>query len=47
MNLYKKFKELNLDTSCLGLIPGSETSDYFCTPLGAKVIGWEGVDGIH
>lgn len=47
MNLYKKFKELNLDTSCLGLIPGSETSEYFCTPLGAKVIGWEGVDGIH
>lgn len=47
MNLYKKYKELNIDTSCLGLIPGSETSEYFCTPLGAKVIGWEGVDGIH
>lgn len=47
MNFYKKYKELNLDTSCLGLIPGIETSEYFCTPLGAKVIGWEGVDGIH
>ena len=22
------------------------TSDYFCTPQGAKIIGWAGVDGI-
>lgn len=47
MTLYKKFKRLGIDFSQLGLEPGDTRSDYFCTPKGAEVIGWAGVDGIH
>ena len=47
MTLYEKFKKLHIDLSSLGLERGDSRSDYFCTPKGAKVIGWEGVDGIH
>lgn len=47
MTAYKKFKELNIAFSRLGLEPGDTHSDYICTPKGAKVIGWAGVDGIH
>lgn len=47
MTDYEKFQALELDRSWLGLEPGEEHSDYFCTPLGARVIGWAGVDGIH
>ena len=47
MTLYEKFKNLHIDFSSLGLEQGGSRSDYFCTPKGAKVIGWEGVDGIH
>lgn len=47
MTLHEKFKKLNIDFSQLGLEPGDTRSDYFCTPRGASVIGWAGVDGIH
>lgn len=47
MTLYEQYKRLDIDFSWLGLEPGSSRSDYFCTPVGAEVIGWEGVDGIH
>ena len=33
--------------SRLGLKQGGSRRDSFCTPKGAKVISWEGVDGIH
>lgn len=36
-----------LDLSALGLTPGEDSSGYFCTPEGAEVLGWTGVDGIH
>ncbi|MBU5625815.1 sodium ion-translocating decarboxylase subunit beta [Oscillibacter sp. MSJ-2] len=36
-----------IDLSPLGLEAGSEESGYFCTPKGARIIGWAGVDGIH
>lgn len=45
--MYKKFCKLNLNLSAVGLIPGDTKGGYFCTPKGAKVIGWAGVDGIH
>ncbi len=45
--MYKRFCELNLNLSAVGLIPGDTKGGYFCTPKGAKVIGWAGVDGIH
>ena len=47
MSTYQKLKQLNLDLSPIGLGLGSERSDYVATPKGAKVIGWEGMDGVH
>lgn len=47
MTLYEKFKKLDIDFSQLSLEQSDIRSDYFCTPNGAEVIGWTGVDGIH
>ena len=47
MTSYERFRALNLDTAPLGFEQGSEEGGYFCTPVGAKVFGWAGVDGIH
>ena len=44
--LYKKYLELDIDTSLFNLEKG-DYPEYFCTPVGAEVIGWEGIDGIH
>lgn len=45
MALYEKYKKLNIDGSQIGLERGSEIEGYFCTPKGARVIGWD--NGIH
>ncbi len=45
--LYQKFKNLPVKFSAIGLEQTPATSDYFCTPKGANIIGWAGVDGIH
>lgn len=42
--LYEKYKNLKIDGSWIGLEPGEETP-WFCTPIGAKIIGWD--NGIH
>lgn len=47
IKLYEKYRKLDIDASLIELQVGDPTSDYFCTPKGAKVIGWAGVDGIH
>lgn len=47
MKLYEKFRGLNIDFSRLGLERDDARGGYFCTPVGAEIIGWEGVDGIH
>lgn len=47
MTLYEQFKELDINFSQLGMGPDDTRGGYFCTPVGADVIGWEGVDGIH
>ena len=47
MKALKHYLNSDLDLSILGLSRGSEEGGYFCTPLGARVIGWAGVDGIH
>lgn len=47
MTLYERYQQLPIDFSQLGLGRGSTQSDYFCTPIGAEIVGWEGVDGIH
>jgi len=45
--LYQKFKQLPINFSAIGLEQGAAAGDYFCTPKGAEIIGWAGVDGIH
>jgi len=46
-SLYQKFRKLPINFSTIGLEQEPATSDYFCTPKGAEIIGWAGVDGIH
>lgn len=46
MTVYEKFWNLDIDFSLIGLEKGDEEGGYFCTPIGAKVIGWE-CEGIH
>ena len=47
MTVYEQYKKLKLDTSWIGLEKGPARGGYFCTPIGAKVFGWEGCGGIH
>ena len=47
MTLYEKYCRLDLNLSRLGLERGDNQGGYFCDPVGAQVIGWAGVDGIH
>ena len=47
MNLYEQYIKNKFDLSAFGIERGEKRSDYFCTPMGAKIIGWTGVDGIH
>ena len=44
---YLKFLKYGIDLAPLGLEQRAGDETYFCTPKGAKVIGWAGVDGIH
>lgn len=44
---YLKFLKYGIDLAPLGLERSTGDETYFCTPKGAKVIGWAGVDGIH
>lgn len=46
-DVYQTYIDADIDASCIGLGRGRSGSAYFCTPKGAKVIGWAGVDGIH
>lgn len=45
--MYKKYLELNINGYHIGLEQRENENRYFCTPRGAKIIGWAGVDGIH
>lgn len=47
MITYNKFKRLNIDIRPLGIEQRDNEDRYFCTPKGATIIGWAGVDGIH
>ena len=47
MNVFHAYQKLPIDFSVIGLEPRSESGGYFCTPKGAKVFGWPGVDGVH
>lgn len=41
----QQLKRLGRYGAAIGLEPGEETADYFCTPVGAAVLGWD--NGIH
>ncbi|SHI16332.1 hypothetical protein SAMN02745823_02918 [Sporobacter termitidis DSM 10068] len=45
--IYQEYLKLNIDGSLIGLERGADENNYFCTPEGAGIIGWAGVDGIH
>ena len=47
MNYLNSYLRSKLDLSHIGLHRGEKESNYFCTPVLSKVIGWAGVDGIH
>ncbi len=45
---YQKFLRLGIGLAPLGVARGGEGDcAYFCTPKGASILGWAGVDGIH
>lgn len=44
---YKRFLKTGIDLSPLGVEQRTDSAAYFCTPKGASIIGWAGVDGIH
>ena len=47
MNYLNSYLRSKLDLSHIGHMRGEKESNYFCTPVLSKVIGWAGVDGIH
>ena len=44
---YRDFVKQGIDLAPLEVAPGNWDETYFCTPRGARMIGWAGVDGIH
>ncbi len=44
---YKSFLSAGIDLAPLGWELRNDYAPYFCTPRGAKILGWAGVDGIH
>ena len=47
MKTYQTFLQLGIRLTSLGIEIRDDAAVYFCTPKGASVIGWAGVDGIH
>lgn len=45
--VYQKFLQLGISLAPVGIEFRDENMAYFCTPKGASIIGWAGVDGIH
>lgn len=46
-SFYQKFLRKHINLAELGIEQGFDYTAYFCTPKGASIIGWAGVDGIH
>lgn len=44
---YAKFMKLGIDLAPLGVERDEDSEGYFCTPRGARIIGFLGVDGVH
>lgn len=47
MKKYQKFLRLGISLASIGIETRNDETLYFCTPKGASLIGWAGVDGIH
>lgn len=47
MTTYQKFKKLKIDFSAIEFETADDDVRYSCTPIGARIIGRAGVDGIH
>jgi len=46
-HVFKRFRALSFHREAIGLSLDHHAAPYFCTPVGAEIIGWLGVDGIH
>lgn len=44
--ILKKFLQRGVDLSPVGVELREDNTNYFCTPKGASVFGWAGIDGI-
>ena len=44
---YAAFLKQQIDLAPLGVAQRTDAYPYFCTPRGANIFGWAGVDGIH
>lgn len=44
---YAEFAKTQIDLGALGAEGGRNAVRYICTPKGANIFGWAGVDGIH
>ena len=44
---YTDFLRAGCSLAPFGILPGETESAYVCTPRGAVILGWTGVDGIH
>ena len=47
MTTYQKFRKLKIDFSAIEFEKADADDKYFCTPIGAHLIGRAGVGGIH
>ena len=47
LSLVQRFYLLDTDTCPVGLIQRQDDEGYFCTPVGAHILVWTGVGGIH
>ena len=45
--ILKNFLQRGVDLSPVGVELREDNTNYFCTPKGASVFGWAGIDGIH
>ena len=45
--IYRKFLRSGIDLSSIGVERTRDQEAYFCTPKGASIFGWAGVDGVH
>ena len=45
--VFQKFLRRGVDLAPVGVARREDDTPYFCTPKGASIFGWAGVDGIH